>query len=77
MIGKHNNGKCEYCGEEETVDHVLLHCQKYDSERGILKNALRENGEQNISNILKKSADDKGWNLLLEYLGSIRLINRI
>ncbi len=77
MIGKHNNGKCEYCGEEETVDHVLLHCQKYDSEREILKNALRENGEQNISNILKKSAVDKGWNLLLEYLGSIRLINRI
>ncbi len=77
MIGKHNNGKCEYCGEEETVDHVLLHCQKYDSEREILKNALRENGEQNISNILKQSADDKGWNLLLEYLGSTRLINRI
>lgn len=60
MIGKHNNGKCEYCREEETVDYVLLHCQKYDLERDILKNALRENGEQNISNILKKSADDKG-----------------
>ncbi len=65
MIGKHNNGKCGYCGEEETVEHVLLHRQKYDSERDILR-------EQNISNI-HKSADDKGWNLLLEYVGSTRI----
>lgn len=42
MIGKDNNGKCEYCGEEETVDHVLLYWQKYDSEREVLKNARRE-----------------------------------
>lgn len=42
MIGKHNDRKCEYCGEEETVDHVLLNCQKYDSERKVLKNALRD-----------------------------------
>lgn len=37
MIRKHNNGN--YCGEEETVEHVLLYCQKYDSEREVLKDA--------------------------------------
>lgn len=24
MIGKHNTGKCDYCGEEETREHVIL-----------------------------------------------------
>lgn len=26
---RHCNGKCEYCGVDETVEHVMLHCQNY------------------------------------------------
>lgn len=77
LIGKHNNGRCEYCGEEETVDHVLLYCQKYESEREVLKNALGEIGEESIINTLRKHSGDKCWILLLEYLTSTKLINRI
>ena len=32
-IGKHPSGQCE-CGlGEETVEHVICHCQKYNTER--------------------------------------------
>ena len=32
-IGKHNSGRCEYCNEEETLEHVYyVYCQKYDAE---------------------------------------------
>ena len=24
-IGKHNSGRCEYCNEEETLEHVMLY----------------------------------------------------
>lgn len=29
-IGKHNMGVCDYCVETETVEHVLMHCKKYE-----------------------------------------------
>ncbi|XP_027861616.1 uncharacterized protein LOC114137195 [Xiphophorus couchianus] len=28
-IGKHRTGSCDFCGQEETVKHVLLFCTKY------------------------------------------------
>ncbi len=31
-MGKHDTGRCEFCGQEETVEHVILYCQKYESE---------------------------------------------
>ena len=36
-IGKHNPGRCEYCGGEETVEH-----QKYEAERRHLIQNLRK-----------------------------------
>ena len=42
-IGKHNPGRCEYCNEEETLEHVMLYnCQKYDAERRELILNLKE-----------------------------------
>lgn len=38
LIGKHNSGKCGYCGEEETLAHVGLQCWKYKVERRQLLN---------------------------------------
>jgi hypothetical protein len=35
VIGKHPTGKCDYCQETETVEHVLLQCGQYQrKERG-------------------------------------------
>ncbi len=33
LIGKHPTGLCECGQEEESVEHVLCHCQKYITER--------------------------------------------
>lgn len=42
IIGKHNRGKCEHCGEEETINRVILQCQKYQVERRKLIQNLRK-----------------------------------
>ncbi len=35
-MGKHDTGRGEFCGQEESVEHVILYCQKYETERRIL-----------------------------------------
>lgn len=35
IIRKHHTGKCGYCGEAKTTDHVLLHCQKCDADSSV------------------------------------------
>lgn len=32
-IGKHSRGWGDYCGEQETVEHALKKCKKYDREK--------------------------------------------
>lgn len=34
---KRDTGTCDFCGHEETLQHVMLFCQKYDAERSELK----------------------------------------
>ena len=36
VIKKHQDGKCEGCGEVETVTRVLLHCKRCEEERRTL-----------------------------------------
>ena len=33
LIGKKNTDKCERCGVKENVEHILMQCLKYSSER--------------------------------------------
>ncbi len=42
MIGKHQTGLCEECQEEESVEHVILHCRRYQREREIMENKMKE-----------------------------------
>ncbi len=35
-MSKHDTGRCEFCGQEESVEHVILYYQKYETERRIL-----------------------------------------
>ncbi len=41
-MGKHDTGRCEFCGQEESVEHVILYGQKYETERRILMQNLEE-----------------------------------
>lgn len=49
MIGKHQKGLCEECQEEESVEHVILYCRKYQRERMIMDNKLKELGVYNLT----------------------------
>ncbi len=39
-MGKHDTGRCEFGGQEESVKQVILYCQKYETERRILMQNL-------------------------------------
>lgn len=55
VIGKHGTGLCEVCQEEEeTVEHVLLRCEGYSTERDVLRDGLERRGvkEFSVRNIL-------------------------
>ncbi len=49
MIGKHQTGLCEECQEEESVEHVILHCRRYQREREIMENNLKEVGVKKLT----------------------------
>ncbi len=36
LNGKHDTGRCDFFEQEESVEHVILCCQKYKTERRIL-----------------------------------------
>ena len=33
LMGKRNSDKCGDCGVKENVEHILIHCKKYEAER--------------------------------------------
>jgi len=43
-IGKHDTGRCDNCGEGETIEYVIIKCKKYESERSQLAGSLGEEG---------------------------------
>lgn len=42
IIAEHNNNKSDYCGQKETIKHVIVNCQKYAEERRIMMVKLRK-----------------------------------
>ncbi len=46
MIGKHQTGLCEGCQEEESVEHIIMTCKRYETQMQVMKNKLREIGVQ-------------------------------
>lgn len=77
VIGKHPTGECEYCGQIETVTHILTTCKRYDKERQELRETMQEEGvETTIENILGKM-NWKIYKSLFNYLNETGLVNRI
>ena len=55
LVGKHQNGLCEGCQEEETVEHVLMSCRSYEMERETMRNKMKDLGVQEftLKNLLR------------------------
>lgn len=49
LVGKHQDGRCQNCGEVETVKHVMLHCPEYAAQRRELFKALEAKGVKTFS----------------------------
>ncbi len=65
-IGKHNTSRCDNCGQEETVEHVMLHCQKYEAERRHLTQNLRKiKVNLALIDILQKSSRNECYLIIL------------
>lgn len=43
LIGKHQTGECEHCGVPESVEHVLIQCNRYNRHRQLLVARASEN----------------------------------
>lgn len=79
MLGKHLTGMCEECHQPETVQHALVACRRYATERRVLINEMKKIGMTGISekNILEYGGEGKGVNLLFNFLRASGLIKRI
>ncbi len=72
LIGKHPSGLCESCQEEESVEHVLCHCQKYITEREIFRRTPHE-----ILDAKQILGQTGNYNSLIVFLRETGLINRV
>ncbi|XP_048015377.1 uncharacterized protein LOC125247880 [Megalobrama amblycephala] len=77
-IGKHQTGACEYCNQEETVEHVIMKCPKYNSERRVLIfNLKRIKMKFNLTNLLQRNSHEECIDFLLLYLKMTDLDKRL
>ena len=50
LIGKHQTGLCEGCQEEEeSVEHVVLRCRRYEVQREEMMNKMKDLGIQEFT----------------------------
>ncbi len=78
MLGKHPNGLCEYCNDEETIPHVFIECRKYEQERGKMIEELRKNRIQELNvKVLIKRASEVNSKAFYDIIREMGLINRI
>lgn len=43
-FGLGEDGRCTWCGEGETIEHVIFVCAKYEEERGEMRERIRRDG---------------------------------
>ncbi len=78
MIGNHQTGLCEGCRDEESVEHIIMTCKIYETQRQVMKNKLREIGVQEItSKGLLSTVDRIQSRILMYFLRETGVFNRI
>lgn len=79
LVGKHQDGLCE-CGSVETVNHVVLKCNKYNRERRQLFKELSDLGLSvfSLQSIFRANQNTEGVaKAVLKFLHSTGLYMRI
>lgn len=79
IIGKHPTGLSEHCQVPETVDHVLVNCRKYTSERKDMMEGMRRSGLTGVGlkGILEFGESGQGRKCLVTCLKRTGLIGKI
>lgn len=78
LIVKHSTGKCDYCGVEETVEHVMLQCQRYQVERRqLVHNLSNLKIKLDLVELLQKESGSKSYQALFLFLKEGNLFGRI
>ncbi len=69
---KHPTGRCEFRGQEETLEHVMMQCQKYEVERRELSQSL---GRIKMKLDLRdeRSSMDECFRVLVQYFRGTNL----
>ena len=76
-IGKHPDGRCDQCGQVESVQHVLLDCTGYEEERRTLAAAAEDaRMALNMGNLLGAEGEIM-FKHLMAYLKDTGLMERI
>ncbi len=79
IIGKSESDCCNYCGITETVEHVLLHCEAYNSQRKQFVEKLRdmEINDISVKNIFQNAQKKlRVYDFILKCLRDTDLIRR-
>jgi len=79
-IGKHKTGKCNYCDQAETIEHVLIKCEKHVKERLEFMNEVKKLGVEyfNMESILKVHKDqDKIFSAIIKFVKAKGIDGRI
>lgn len=68
-MGKHDTGTCDFCGQEESFEHVVLECNKYKRERERLQFELQENSVHlRVWDIFQRDAGDVVYRAVFGFL---------
>ena len=79
LVGRHQSGLCEGCGEEEeSVEHVLMGCRAYESQRRVMRARLREVGTQGFEmrDVLREN-EGANAKIVIDFLRKVGVVGRI
>lgn len=77
-IKKHVDGTCECSDSQETIEHVLMQCPRYHTERQqLIANLQREKVSFNFQKVLQLSTGHVGFNHICKFLKNTGLMSKI
>lgn len=77
-IGKHPTGQCIHCNQQETIEHILFHCSKYNKERNNLIQSVKKSNLQHftLAGLLGNKSSEV-YNDIIKFIKETQLEERI